>query len=190
MDTKYSEQELGNFLDYTIEKGLLNESTARARKIAAQRILAVLDDNEKQDLRTIDLDSAFQRFANKNARDFTPQSLASYRSRLKSALEDFSNYVRDPAAFRTTTASRSVRKSDGLQEPSQRRGSARRPAPIEKPAVPDGYFEASPGVVFPIPLRSNLVVQIHGLPSDLTQAEADRIAAVVRALAVAGKNSE
>ena len=43
VDTRYSEQEFRNFLDYTIQKGLLNESTARARKAAAQRILAVLD---------------------------------------------------------------------------------------------------------------------------------------------------
>jgi hypothetical protein len=38
--------------------------------------------------------------------------------------------------------------------------------------------------VFPIQIRENVVVRIQGLPFDLTQAEAERIANVVKAMAV------
>lgn len=42
---------------------------------------------------------------------------------------------------------------------------------------------ASEPRVYPIPLRADVTVQLHNLPADLTPAEADKIAAVVRALA-------
>jgi hypothetical protein len=39
--------------------------------------------------------------------------------------------------------------------------------------------------VFPIPIRENVVVRVHGLPFDLTPAEAKKIAAVIQAMALA-----
>lgn len=38
-------------------------------------------------------------------------------------------------------------------------------------------------VVYPIPIRPGLIVRIANLPDDLTKAEAEKIAAVVMALA-------
>ena len=77
MDTKFSEQELVTFLDYLRTKGLMNESTANARKIAAQKLLSVLEPSEKTDLRQINRDAIFQRFVNKYRNTFTPGSLHS-----------------------------------------------------------------------------------------------------------------
>lgn len=37
--------------------------------------------------------------------------------------------------------------------------------------------------VYPIPIREDATVRIFGLPADLTEAEANKIAAVVQALA-------
>ena len=37
--------------------------------------------------------------------------------------------------------------------------------------------------VYPIPIRQDVTVRIHGLPADLTAGEANKIAAVVKALA-------
>jgi hypothetical protein len=38
--------------------------------------------------------------------------------------------------------------------------------------------------VLPIPIRADLTVRVHGLPFDLTQAEARKVAAVIQAMAV------
>jgi hypothetical protein len=38
--------------------------------------------------------------------------------------------------------------------------------------------------VFPIPIRPDVVVRIHGLPFDLSTAEAEKIANVVKAMAM------
>jgi hypothetical protein len=40
--------------------------------------------------------------------------------------------------------------------------------------------------ILPIPIRPNLTVHIQGIPSDLTPAEADKIAAVIMAFASNG----
>jgi hypothetical protein len=42
------------------------------------------------------------------------------------------------------------------------------------------HFE--PAGIFPIQIRPDLVVRIHPMPHDLTQAEADRICRVVQAM--------
>ncbi len=38
------------------------------------------------------------------------------------------------------------------------------------------------GLIVPIPIRPNLTVHVQGLPYDLTEAEARKIAAVVTAM--------
>lgn len=43
-------------------------------------------------------------------------------------------------------------------------------------------YESYTGIV-PIPIRADTTVRIHGIPHDLTKAEADRIARVIIALA-------
>lgn len=43
--------------------------------------------------------------------------------------------------------------------------------------------------VYPIPIRRDVTVRIFNLPADLTQAEADKIAAVVKALASLSLNT-
>jgi hypothetical protein len=41
-------------------------------------------------------------------------------------------------------------------------------------------------IVFPIPIRPDVVVKVVGLPSDLTKQEAARIGNVINALAILG----
>lgn len=45
-------------------------------------------------------------------------------------------------------------------------------------------LSGEPPRVYPIPIRADVTVRIHGLPADLTPAEADKIARVVQAMAV------
>jgi len=186
-DKDYSLQALNEFIDYLANKHLLNKNTAQSRKGAANKILGVLDDQEASDLRTIDLDLVFTRFANKAGKDYKPDSLMVYRSRLSSALTDFFSYVENPAQFRPAV------KSNGT-------GSAKKPAksvrktderPAEsKPAVdfqspPQTAQSSAPGSVnVPVPLREGITVQITGLPADLTEAEASRLAAIIKAYAM------
>jgi len=185
MSQSYSVDALLEFLEYTAQKGLLNTSTAQSRKTAASKILSVLDADETADLRGIDIDAVFQRFLNKNAKDFTPESLATYRSRLKSAVDDFLRYRDNPASFRPSTGARPTPRKSA--EPSV--ASSKRTEKHQAKAATDDHatrLRTPPtnSISLPIALRADLIVRIENLPHDLSVTEAERIAAIVCAYAI------
>lgn len=176
MTKDYSADASLNFMDVVRNKHYLKPATARARKAALKKMIEVMDNEEKHDVRRVDLDALHERFANKEAGAFSTSSLQVYRSRFRSALKDFISYTDDPTNFRVT-----LHKSSGVQKTTTAK---------KKPKADRGYtptFEdtAPPStIVFPIPIRTDLTVTVHGIPSDLTTQEAEKIAAVVKALAV------
>ena len=176
MSTDYSREGLMAFLDYLGTKGLMKKPTVSGRKAAAKALLGILSAEEAKDLSKLDLDQLTRRFSNLKGKDFKPQSLQVYKSRLASALEDFQNYRRNPLGFRPSLSPKKGRASGSL--PRKEVGeetvidtSTRRPAPL------------ADELIFPIPLRDGVVVRIACIPSDLTSAEARKIANVVLALA-------
>ena len=178
MPQNRSRDDLVRFLDYTGEKGLVPPATAAARRTAATKVLAVLSDEEALDVVQINLDDIMSRFDNLNKHQFTPDSLQTYRSRLKTSLRDFESYCENPVNFRPLGASRTRAKV-----------APERPKNSTQPArgVPIVQNETSvsadlPNVaVLPIPLRQNLTVRVVGLPFDLTPNEAKKIANIILA---------
>jgi hypothetical protein len=168
-------EDLLRFLDYLGNKGLLAKATAASRKAAANKVLGILDSSEAQDVTTIDVDAVIHRFGNLYRQKYTPQSLQTYKSRVHSALDDFRSHLENPLAFKPS-----------LQTRSKPRIASDKTETEEKKAVLTGagptHRGQSPGVnILPIPLRPNLVVQIAGLPFDLTTNEARKIANIVLA---------
>ena len=174
MTKDYSADAFFRFMDMVKNKGLLNPNTAQSRKAASNKMLDMLEPNEKQDLREIDIDHLHERFENKLGSAYNPSSLQVYKSRFKSALEDFISWVDNPSAFRPSTTKRENTQRPAAKPKNKRvRSSTGEPAGQSSPAD------------FPIyvPIRSDLVVQITGVPADLTDAEASKIAAVIQAYA-------
>jgi hypothetical protein len=182
MSEEYSEAELFKFMDWLGEKGLINVTTAKSRKIASARILAAIDDHEKLDLRDVDREQVFQRFMNKSGQNFTPGSLTTYKSRFYSSLDDFFNWRANQAGFKPAGMQKSRSKVTEVND----QPSPKKKTKVLKDTVPKDQLEiAGQSLVFPIPIRSGITVKIHNLPMDLSKIEADRICAVVKALAVA-----
>jgi len=187
-DKDYSLRALNEFLDYLSSKHLLNKNTAQSRKAAINKVFGVLDADEAGDLSKVDLDLAFKRFENKSAKDYKPDSLMVYRSRVASALNDFFSYVESPTQFRPSvkssgsgTAARPAKASRKLEaERGEREGVARREEQSDTAAM----AERAQALSIPVPLRDGVMVRITGLPADLTEAEAARLAAIVKAYAV------
>ncbi len=186
MSSDYSADELQSFLEWGVQKGLLKQETGNSRRTAVQKVLSALDESEREDLRGIDIESTFARFVNKNAKSFTPQSLTTYKSRFQTALEDFLRYKENPATFRFEGTRRTRITAGDAQD--EKKGSPKR---TTRPAAATGKNEPPPPqppvvseVVFPIPIRDGVVVRIHNIPNNLTKAEAQRISAVVLALAM------
>ena len=182
MSQNRSRDDFLRFLDYLGEKGLIPSATAASRKATANKVTSILSDEEALDVTALDLDALMTRFHNLNAQQYTPESLQTYRSRMKTALDDFRAYSENPLGFKPSGQSR-----------SKPRQNSDKPKPLlastsTKPAV--GYSNSAPSPtlpnvsVLPIPLRSDLTVQIAGLPFDLTKSEAQKLANIILAHAL------
>jgi hypothetical protein len=173
-----SREALSEFLEYLAGKGLMERNTVQARKAAVSKMLGILDQDQASDVTNLDLDDIVARFQRLHGRNYTPGSLNSYKSRLKSALDDFRSYLNNPLGFRPGVQPRaragSKSASDGQPESSR---SERRAEGVRQIAAPAAAVN-----VLPIPIRPDLTIHIQGLPYDLTEAEARKIAAVVTAM--------
>jgi hypothetical protein len=181
MTEQKSREALVSFLDYLGKKGLMAPATASARKAAVNTVLGILDEKEAADVSALDLDDVMSRFSNLQGKDFTPGSMKTYKSRVRAAIDDFVAYINNPLAFKPKLKARAV--VNGGKKNSDT--ASAKPARVDEDlafnrhAAP-AFASAS---ILPIPIRSDLIVQIQGLPFDLTSTEAKKIANVILALA-------
>src|ERR1041385_6868861 len=117
MTDKRTRKDLLDFLDWMSEKGLMAKNTVAARKAAATKVLGILNDDEAQDVTSLNLDDIMRRFTNLEGRGYTPGSLTTYQSRLRSALDDFKLYLDKPLNFRPGIQPRERRKPAVRKEP-------------------------------------------------------------------------
>lgn len=193
MTKDYSFDAMNRFLDYTIEKGLLKPETAKSRKTAVNKILEKINDEQRADLRKIDLESETEHFANRHGTEYIPSSLQVYKSRSKAALTDFVRYVDDPMQFRPTVGNNGRNRSAAMNPIAGkplRRNRDNHGSSGDATANAGPYDEnisavaqSTAALTFPIPIRAGLVVQLSNVPFDLAAGEADKIAQVVKALA-------
>ncbi len=182
MSTNRTRQDLLEFLDYLAEKGLMAKNTVAARKAAAKKLLGILSDEDAEDVISVDLDHVVDRFQNLEGKNYTPGSLTTYRSRTRSALDDFEAYLDNPLAFRPNIQTRDTRPKS-----EKKKGGSPQKEKIssggEERQRPKPHVEPSASIL-PIPIRADKTVLIQGIPFDLTSEEAAKIANVVKALAV------
>lgn len=183
MNEKKSREAMLQFLEYVEQKGLMGQATARARKAAVNKVLGILDENEARDVISINFDDVMSRFGHLQGKEYTPQSLLTYKSRAKAALDDFASYLENPLAFKPSVQARE-RKAISGKDPSITTRSISEGSTAEGSRQP-ASFVAGPmaSSILPIPIRADLTVYIQGLPFDLTQTEAKKIASVIHAMA-------
>jgi hypothetical protein len=181
MEADYSRAALFRFIDYLSSKGLMNLNTAGSRKAACNKVLGILDESEVADLRELNIDEIMGRFSNLKGTDYTPDSLAVYRSRVKGAVDDFISYTNNPLGFKTNSSSAGKKSHEKPKITKQ------------ETLKPDRSPQASSTVssllptaavnIMPIQLRADLTIYIQGLPFDLTAPEASKLANVIKAMA-------
>jgi hypothetical protein len=172
-----SKADLLKFLDNMGRKGMIPANTASARKAAANKVLATLSEEEVQDVTAIDVDETIRRFGNRFRAEYTPESLQSYASRLRSSIDDFKRHCDNPLNFKPGATRRVLRRPsrDGTAASAASELSNQTSAPLRPIAAAQ---------ILPIAVRPDLVVQVAGLPHDLTKAEAQRIANIILAHAL------
>ena len=170
--------DLMQFLDFCGDKGLMNPQTASARKASAGSLLSILSEDEAADVTKLDLNQITQRFLNLKGNSFKPESVKVYKSRTESSIRDFVAYKKDPLSFKPALEQRATRNSEAKSKLPAVEKSGSTPS-----SQPNQTSFQTDGLIFPIPLRPDVTIKIAGIPSDLTQAEARKIANVVAALA-------
>ncbi|WP_336958006.1 hypothetical protein [Sphingobium aquiterrae] len=183
MTSNRSREDFFRFLDWLNDKGMIAPGTAASRRASANQVLAILDETESHDVTIVDLDQLMLRFHNLNRDKYTTESLQTYKSRIKSALDDFRVYVENPLGFKPSIQQRTRTKK--AVEATQNRPQV---PPLEKSPALEPHYPTTPppGIsVLPIPLRADLTIQIAGLPFDLSQQEARKIANIILAHAIA-----
>jgi hypothetical protein len=143
------------------------------------KVLGILSDDEAEDISTINLDSVVMRFANLHGKGYTADSLRTYKSRTKSSIDDFLRYVDNPMAFKIGGAKREPKAKRAKDQ--QENGAPEQSNTSDMPS--NGTPMAGKGIV-PIPIRADLIVHVQGLPFDLSQREAKKIANVILAMAM------
>lgn len=174
MKDDYTREGLLRFLKEAAMAGHLNPATARSRRTAAEQLLTQLTAVEAQDLRQLDVDELCTRFHKLQGSTIRPEAITVYAGRLQAALEDYLRYLEDPEGFAAVggDARQLRRRSDAVRSEEERALEGIRLG------VTDGRSD-----ILPIPIRPDHVVYLQNLPLDLTPAEADKVARVVRALA-------
>lgn len=177
----YSRESLLLFLDYLGDKGHQNKNTVFAKKAAANNMLAILDGSEAGDLRNIDLDAVATRFNNLKGSKYTPESLQVYKSRTSKALEEFFRYKENPANFKSALPAGKPKSKSATAE----RGAARPPSitQSDKGVHDMGSGARTSTLNVPVALRPGCIIQLNGIPTDLSKAEAQKIANIVVAMA-------
>jgi hypothetical protein len=177
----YSRESLLAFFDYLGDKGLQNKNTVASSKGAVSSMLSILDDTEATDLRLIDMDVVATRFANLKGSKYPPATLKAYRGRTTKAVQDFLRYKENPAAFKVGagTAKSKVKNADGDKK-------AKLVDAVITPQNGGHVPNDTSRIVtlnIPIALRSGCIMQMNGIPADLTKAEATKISNIVLAMA-------
>lgn len=181
MDDSRSAKAVMQFLEYCKDKGLMKPRTAESRKAAVNQVLGILSEDEASDVAQVNLDVVMRRFQNLHGDRYTPDSLRTYKARVKNSIFDFLRFRENPMDFKPTPAvsAKPNTKPKPPSKPATRTDGTPRTTAIWSSSG-SSFLSTS---TLPIPIRQDLTVLIHGLPFDLSETEARKIANVVLALA-------
>jgi hypothetical protein len=174
----YSREALARFVDYVVEKGLVNPSTAQGWRVATTKVLEDLSEAERADVRQVDVEATFRTFLNRNPGRLAPASVGEYRRRVGRAIEEFVSWIENPAGYGSRTAAWAA-KVDARARP---RAAVGRVQPARPASDPDDDHGTNAGIAFDFPLRSGFLARMV-LPRDLTVDEARRMGAFLLTLA-------
>ena len=168
----YSRDALARFIDFVVDKGLVNASTAQGWRVATGKVLEELSEEERADVRRIDVDAVFRAFLNRNPGRLSPVSVGEYRRRVGRAIEEFVKWVENPGGYGA--------RSGAWQARLDSRPRLRAAPPIRERERPAEM--SAEGIALSYPLRPGFLAQVV-IPRDLTVDEARRMGAFLLTLA-------
>lgn len=173
---------LMSFLDWVAEKGMMKSTTASALKAATNKVLSVLDENDRNDLSKIDIDETFNRFKNQNDQGLSPDSLKTYRSRTKKAVDEFLSYRKDPEHWKPSISQRSKQSKSLSDKLKLKNHDSLKSSNLQSDNGQSTQNIEGLSITHQFPLRGDTTVKIIGLPRDIKVVEAKRLSAFLLTL--------
>ena len=173
----YTPDKLMAFLRDAAVKGLVNPAVAKSRLSAVEQLFVELDDQERADIRRIDVDRLCQRLHKLQDSSIRPEVVAVYNKRVQAALADYFAWLDNPQGFSSIGG-------DGLRK-EKRHAASDKELAREQKALEEITLAASeiPADLVAVPLREDRTVYVQNLPLDLTLQEATKISRVILAMA-------
>jgi hypothetical protein len=131
LQVDYSKRALLKFLEFAAANGLMQPATVNARQVAVSRLLTDLTDSEAADVRTIDVNLAAQKLANRSGNDISAETLAAYRRRAAIAIDEFVEWMENPAEYQPRGFSRRWQHQPSPEEIDHLRRGQHQPTPEE-----------------------------------------------------------
>lgn len=173
------------FIQYAIDKGLVNSNTGGGWRAAFGKILEEFGSDDL--LTDIDIPSEVLRYNNRHPGALSPDSLNQYKKRVLLVIQEFKKYTDSPTTYKgVLNRPSSGNKQNGRKATSDSKSLTLAPSDtsiVETPTqkqVTSAVTETS--LMMPFPLRPNFLAQII-IPRDLTKDEAARLCNFIQALA-------
>lgn len=172
------------FLKWTQEKGLVKPATAGARRSAAQKVLEIDGEGWRDiDIRALDVEEQFQRFATLRGSKYSPGSLNTYGQRFRDAVALYLEYLGNPTGFRAPP-SRSAR--GGKAKPPRVKRDASNQSPATAPIVDQARATSRDLITYPFPLQNGELAYVQ-LPVRIEAPDAERLCSFIRSIAIGDK---
>ena len=175
-----STSDLLGFLDFASSKGLIKQSIIRDLKTACNAVFGILGEDEAEDVFSIDWEETFQRYENLNALNVSPNTLRTYRQRVNQAVSEFERFQPNPGQWKPTIGRRGGNTS---KRSTKNAANDQKGGDMEVHSASDAPQTGSAdNIIYRFPLRRNTIVQISGLPYDVTRPEMTRMANFLQTL--------
>jgi hypothetical protein len=169
MNYDYSTQAFFDFLYKLPVLGLINEATARNLKNSTLLLLSAIETRNDDDIRNLNVDDLIAKYVESQENKPGDSTIHNYRSRFKSAVNKFEEYVRVGTIVNLSDTDGNL---DGFDAVEQK---------LEK--AKSGQREKATTFNLPIVIRpeTGTMITVQGLPTDVTAEEAERILSILKA---------
>ena len=161
----------------------MKKEAAQALKSACRTVFSILDDQEQKDIVALDMDEVFRRFGNSSrAMAVSPNTMRAYQHRVRQAVEDFKRFQDDRANWKPARTRRQTRATRAA--PAHDIRTPKEAERIEQPVADAVHPVSVEAIVHRFPVRRDVIVQISGIPFDITKTEMARMNAYLSNLVV------
>ncbi len=175
----YSVKALIEWIEHAGNKGLINKTTAGAKKASVTEVLVhsdILQDIEKNDVRKLNPDDVFDRYVNRYSNKYPPDTLKTYRSRMKSSVALFLKYKANPLGFSSRTHKTKTAQKEITSKPLNE---VTEPTLLQQPNNTGDSSNQRITTPLPILIGGRNTITIQNFPLDITEEEADAICSVI-----------